>query len=65
MGLAHCGYPGLEVVGGSGRGRVARGPHRAGFRYHVNFHVDPDIDVESEVDGVVELDWRDLGVDEE
>ena len=32
---------------------------------HANFAVDPVIDVKSEIDGVVELDGRDLGVDEE
>ena len=61
MGLAHRGCPGLEVVDGSGRCGVAGGPVS---RYHADLPIGPVIDVESVVDGVVELDGRDLGVDE-
>ena len=65
MALAHCGRPGLEVVDGSGRCKVAGGPHRAVSRYHANLPIDPVIDVEPVIDGVVELDGADLGADEE
>ena len=78
MGLAHRGCPGLEVIDDSGRCRVTagcglglrwriagpRGPYWAVSRYHAHLPVDPVID-KSVIDGVVELDGRDLGVDEE
>ena len=64
MGFAHCGYPGLEGIEGAGRCRVVR-VYWAVSRYHATNPTDPIIDVKSEIDGVLELDGRDLAVDEE